>query len=42
MTRYFFSFARSREASYLSHLDMLRMFQRALRRSALPWLTAKV
>ncbi len=36
MTRLRFSFARLEDLKYLSHLDMMRLFQRALRRSGLP------
>lgn len=36
MTRIRFRFARGKELCYLSHLDMLRLFQRAMRRAALP------
>lgn len=36
MTRIRFSFARTMALSYLSHLDMLRLFLRALSRSGLP------
>ncbi len=36
MIRIRFSFARSETLKHISHLDMMRMFQRALRRSGLP------
>lgn len=36
MTRIRFSFARLAELKYLSHLDMMRLFHRAFRRSGLP------
>lgn len=36
MTRIRFSFARREALKHISHLDMMRLFQRALRRSGLP------
>ena len=36
MSRISFTFSRSRPLAYLSHLDMMRLFIRALRRSELP------
>ena len=36
MARICFSFAVTGELKYLSHLDLMRLFQRALRRAALP------
>ncbi len=36
MERLRFSFARKKSLAYVSHLDMLRLFLRALRRSSLP------
>ncbi len=36
MTRIRFSFARHEALKHISHLDMMRLFQRALRRSGLP------
>ncbi|MFO7951996.1 MAG: TIGR03936 family radical SAM-associated protein [Bacillota bacterium] len=36
MTRICFNFARNEKLKHISHLDMMRLFQRALRRSGLP------
>lgn len=36
MNRIRFRYARGKEVRYLSHLDLLRLFQRALRRAGLP------
>jgi len=36
MTRICFNYARKEQIKYISHLDMMRLFQRALRRSGLP------
>jgi len=36
MSRISFTFSRSRSLAYLSHLDLMRLFTRALRRSELP------
>ena len=36
VVRLIFSFARGEELKYLSHLDLMRLFQRALRRAGVP------
>ncbi|NMA92287.1 MAG: DUF2344 domain-containing protein, partial [Firmicutes bacterium] len=36
MFRLIFSFARGEGLKYLSHLDLVRLFQRALRRAGIP------
>lgn len=36
MNRIRFRYARGKELRFLSHLDMLRLFQRAMRRAGLP------
>ncbi|MGC8875430.1 MAG: TIGR03936 family radical SAM-associated protein, partial [Chloroflexia bacterium] len=35
-TRYYLQFARGRELRFLSHLDMMRLWERAIRRAGLP------